>query len=77
MSGYMERNLIPGKTHENDDECIYELVGITFHTGTAKGGNYYSFIRNRNNQQWFLFNDSEVKPFDAASQLAVRERLSR
>ena len=54
----------------NDDECIYELVGVTVHTGTAEGGHYYSFIRNRDNQQGFLFNDSEIKPFDAASQLA-------
>ena len=37
------------------------------HTGTAEGGHYYSFIRDRsslNDDQWFLFNDAEVKPFD-------------
>lgn len=37
------------------------------HTGTAEGGHYYSFIRDRTSGQkdcWFLFNDAEVKPFD-------------
>lgn len=38
------------------------------HTGTADGGHYYSFIRDRTHtakrDKWFLFNDAEVKPFD-------------
>ena len=39
------------------------------HTGTAEGGHYYSFIRDRTAgepDKWFLFNDAEVKPFDPA-----------
>ena len=27
----------------------YELIGITVHTGTADGGHYYSFIRDKIN----------------------------
>ena len=48
----------------------YELIGVTVHTGTADGGHYYSFIRDRLNKneqghdRWYLFNDAEVKPFD-------------
>ena len=31
-----------------DDECYeYELIGVTVHTGTADGGHYYSFIRDK------------------------------
>ena len=53
----------------------YDLVGITVHTGTADGGHYYSFIKERNEnpqqqERWFLFNDAEVKPFDP-SQIAT------
>ena len=74
MSSYMEPNLAPCERRSvstsEEEECLYDLVGVTVHTGTAEGGHYYSFIRDRDNQQWFLFNDSEVKPFDAASQLA-------
>ena len=25
----------------------YELIGVTVHTGTADGGHYYAFIRDR------------------------------
>ncbi|XP_057336925.1 ubiquitin carboxyl-terminal hydrolase puf [Microplitis mediator] len=51
----------------------YDLIGVTVHTGTADGGHYYSFIRDRtsaNKDKWFLFNDAEVKPFDP-SQIAA------
>lgn len=42
---------------------------MTVHTGTADGGHYYSFIRDREHElpdRWLLFNDAEVKPFDPA-----------
>lgn len=72
---------------ENEEDYLYELIGVTVHTGTAEGGHYYSFIRERNaicssdgdavdvddtqnKSKWYLFNDTEVKPFDAATQLA-------
>lgn len=53
----------------------YDLVGVTVHTGTADGGHYYSFIKERNSlngqqDRWFLFNDAEVKIFDP-SQIAA------
>jgi len=51
-----------------DEECnTYDLIGVTVHTGTADGGHYYSFIRDRvppNKDKWYLFNDAEVKLFD-------------
>lgn len=58
-----------GSTSEIKEEkhCLYDLIGVTVHTGTADGGHYYSFIRDRtcpNKDKWFLFNDAEVKPFD-------------
>ncbi|XP_075147597.1 ubiquitinyl hydrolase 1 puf [Haematobia irritans] len=66
-----------GNELEDDlEECLeYELVGVTVHTGTADGGHYYSFIKERNksaiqHDRWFLFNDAEVKPFDP-SQIAA------
>ncbi len=78
MSPYMEENLIPtGKQDmkkedelENKEEKTwgyeYELIGVTVHTGTAEGGHYYAFIRDRaySRDKWYSFNDAEVKPFD-------------
>ncbi|KAL5285273.1 USP34 family protein [Megaselia abdita] len=87
MSAYVEKTLMSNKNldkgdegkgceGENDEdifsECYeYELVGVTVHTGTADGGHYYSFIKERyensnHKERWFLFNDAEVKPFDPA-----------
>lgn len=59
-----------------DESNEYDLVGVTVHTGTADGGHYYSFIKERDNDRkissdrWFLFNDAEVKLFDP-SQIAA------
>ena len=44
---------------EDADSYEYELIGVTVHTGTADGGHYYSFIRDRINKnelghdRWF------------------------
>lgn len=40
---------------------------VSVFVGTADGGHYYSFIKDRtvgSRDKWFLFNDAEVKPFD-------------
>lgn len=68
-------NTLSIKDDENDDDFVehyeYRLIGVTVHTGTADGGHYYSFIKERSNpnsnqqeDRWFLFNDAEVKQFD-------------
>ena len=82
MQPYMEHNLIPKDKEEMSDSTSkkdevsqddenpsyeYELIGVTVHTGTADGGHYYAFIRDRyglNKDKWYSFNDAEVKPFD-------------
>ncbi|XP_069360601.1 ubiquitin carboxyl-terminal hydrolase puf isoform X3 [Maniola hyperantus] len=54
---------------ESEEHYEYELIGVTVHTGTADGGHYYSFIRDRehdHHDRWLLFNDAEVKSFDPA-----------
>ncbi|KAI4467227.1 ubiquitin carboxyl-terminal hydrolase [Holotrichia oblita] len=75
MASYVEKYLMPQHYKEerlkaNDEEeeqYEYDLIGVTVHTGTADGGHYYSFIKDRSagaRDKWFLFNDAEVKPFD-------------
>lgn len=90
MAPYLEKNLIKAKdkvpdgtaepmtdeAKQNETSTEYELIGVTVHTGTADGGHYYSFIREREasgqqaKDKWYLFNDAEVKPFDK-TQLAT------
>lgn len=84
MSPYMEANLLPksdstgdtsvgskgnGETHTS---YTFELIGVTVHTGTADGGHYYAFIKDRTSKKdkWHSFNDAEVKAFDP-SQIAA------
>lgn len=43
----------------------YELVGVLVHSGTADGGHYYSYIKERGSNKWFEFNDKTVREFDA------------
>jgi len=51
MSPYMEHNLIPADKKNQDiprgESYDYELIGVTVHTGTADGGHYYAFIKER------------------------------
>lgn len=54
---------------KQESDTMYELIGVTVHTGNADGGHYYCFIRDCEDQstdksKWYLFNDAEVKPFD-------------
>ena len=63
-------SLLPSLDPQLDLSYWYQLIGVVVHTGTAEGGHYYSFILDRSSpqgrDQWFLFNDAEVKPFDPA-----------
>jgi ubiquitin carboxyl-terminal hydrolase 34 len=67
---------IENQLFDLDENYEYDLVGVTVHTGTADGGHYYSFIKERDSDKkmsgdrWFLFNDAEVKLFDP-SQIAA------
>ena len=59
--------MIQDKSSDENPSYEYELIGVTVHTGTADGGHYYAFIRDRyglNKDKWYSFNDAEVKPFD-------------
>ena len=57
-------------TSVKQDDFEYTLVGVVVHTGTAQGGHYYSYIRERSatgpTDRWLLFNDSNVTEWDDA-----------
>lgn len=42
----------------------YKLKGIIIHSGHVDGGHYYSFIMDRENSDWFEFNDTLVRAFN-------------
>jgi ubiquitin carboxyl-terminal hydrolase 34 len=49
---------------------MYELRGVLVHTGSADAGHYYSYVRERNQNnpnevgRWLEFNDKNVTFFD-------------
>ena len=47
-----------------DKDTIYKLVGICIQDGGLNGGHYYSICRNQKNNQWFIYNDSNVTKID-------------
>lgn len=65
MQPYMVDELARSKP-SHPDAFKYKLSGVIVHSGTAQGGHYYSFIRDRATRDWFEFNDSTVRPFSAA-----------
>ena len=45
----------------------YELQGVLIHQGTSDSGHYYSIAKERGGEeQWFMFNDVSVQPFNPA-----------
>ena len=58
------------KLMENPDddsempEHMYELYGVIIHSGTATGGHYYSYIRERGTDDWFEYDDDTVTRLD-------------
>jgi hypothetical protein len=49
---------------EDIDEYCYHLVGVVVHSGTVDAGHYYSFIKERNSEKWYRFDDRVIVDFD-------------
>lgn len=47
-----------------DNYYKYKLKGTVVHYGTADGGHYYSFIKDRETDKWSEFNDTLVREYD-------------
>ena len=43
---------------------VYELFSIVIHSGTAKGGHYYAYIKSFEDKEWYCFNDGNVSFID-------------
>jgi len=44
-----------------EDAFIYKLYGIIMHNGMLKNGHYVTVTKNHENNNWYLFDDSNVK----------------
>lgn len=46
----------------NTNGAIYDLIGISNHSGSCHGGHYIAHCRNEINGKWYKFNDAYVSP---------------
>jgi ubiquitin C-terminal hydrolase len=67
---------VPNLHGEGDaSSFLYDLVGVVVHMGTAVGGHYISYIRERSqhgtlpSDRWYEFNDAFVSPWAGLNRL--------
>ena len=50
------------KNKNDPNNYIYSLYAVNYHSGNNNGGHYWSVCKNSNNN-WYLYNDSDVSKF--------------
>ena len=69
-------NLKISKYTSNIDEnknLNYNLIGVINHYGTMNFGHYICYVKNTNNNNWYLFNDSFIKRIDDINLIVSKE----
>ncbi len=51
----------------NKKDYMYDLFGISNHTGGTLGGHYYAYIKNNDN--WYNFNDGDIEKIQDTNDL--------
>ena len=63
MSKYLSDNIdsLEDEHHHHSQEssnCLYDLYGISLHSGTESSGHYIAYSKHPYNNKWYCFNDS-------------------
>ncbi|EGT38644.1 hypothetical protein CAEBREN_00248 [Caenorhabditis brenneri] len=45
---------------KKNGENVYELFSVMVHSGNAAGGHYFAYIKNLDQDKWYVFNDTRV-----------------
>lgn len=56
ISKYLNCN-IDSTQYQSNTKCIYDLYGISLHSGTESSGHYVAYCKNPFNKKWYYFND--------------------
>lgn len=64
MSKYLSHNVDPSNDYDKErkqeySNCIYDLFGISLHSGTESSGHYVAYCKHPYNGKWHCFNDSQ------------------
>ena len=67
MSKYLSNSIDPFNSSDSQEnqvqlqkntECLYDLYGISLHSGTESSGHYIAYSKHPYNKKWYCFNDS-------------------
>lgn len=61
-------NVVLGKCAESP---TYDLYAVINHSGTLGTGHYYTYAKNREDMNWYWFNDSQVTLLEDADQVVT------
>lgn len=71
MSKYLSHNVDPSTSRPNssvnNSNCIYDLYGISLHSGTESSGHYVAYCKHPYKKKWNYFNDSQVREISTSS----------
>jgi len=45
-----------------EEDCIYDLYAVSNHYGGMGGGHYTAYAKNKEDGQWYTYDDSSVRP---------------
>lgn len=56
FSGFLLKKTV----NSTEPPCPYDLISVSNHYGGLRDGHYTSYARNKDNGQWYYFDDSKV-----------------
>jgi len=57
----------------NREECIYDCYGVSNHSGSLGGGHYTAYVKNREDANWYMCNDSSAYKLENKSRVVSTE----
>uniref|UniRef100_A0A8C1X3N7 Ubiquitin carboxyl-terminal hydrolase n=1 Tax=Cyprinus carpio TaxID=7962 RepID=A0A8C1X3N7_CYPCA len=67
FSGFLLKKTV----NSTEPPCRYDLIAVSNHYGGLRDGHYTSYARNKDNGQWYYFDDSKVT-YAREEQIVVR-----
>jgi len=60
VTGLDMRKYAPHSDHSSKAKAIYNLYGISHHSGSLSGGHYVCDVQNLGEKKWYRCNDSHI-----------------
>jgi len=54
-----------------EEDCIYDLYGVSNHSGNLGGGHYTAYVKNRVNSKWYNCNDQTSRELSSTSSICT------